>query len=295
MRRLLIDVTPVIEALELTTKSLLGGQLIGSYKSRFKGKGIEFDGYSEYNPNEDADMIDWRASTRANKLLTREYSEERNLNILFLVDVSNSMIYTTGKKLKAEYAGELVISLSFLMLRTSDQVGFALFSDKIIKEHAPQAGLTEYYRIIDTLLDSQNYGGGYDLDKGLEFAFTYMKPGSMIILVTDFIGLKPNWQERLRVNSRRFDIITFMIRDPADSIMPKSTRGVILKDPFSNKRIHIHGEKAREKYSEYVKQQEKSIEEFFTRLGISFLRLDTSKSFVEPVIKFFKARKSKWK
>lgn len=295
MRRLLIDVTPVIRALELTTKSALGGELIGSYKSRFKGRGIEFEGYEEYNPDEDAEMIDWKASTRANKLLVKEYIEERNLNIFFLIDVSNSMIYTTGKKLKAEYVGELVASLAFLMLKNADHVGFALFNDKIVEEQPPRGGTLQYYKIVDTLLNSQNYGGGYDLGKALNFAFNYMKPKSMLILITDFIGLKPNWQDILRINARRFDVITLMIRDPADSTLPKTKKGVVIRDPFSNKRIYIHGEKVRERYSEYVKQQEKSIANFFTGLGISFLRLDTSKSFVEPVITFFSERKAKWR
>ncbi len=294
MRRLLIDAIPVINSLELTTKSALGGELIGSYKSKFRGRGIEFEEYADYKPGDDASMIDWKASMRSNKLLIKEYAEERSLNIFFLIDVGNSMIYTTGKKLKAEYVGELVISLSFLMIKHADQVGFALFSDKIVQGHVPQTGLTQYYRIIDNLLNAQNYGGGCDLSKALEFALTYVKPKSMLLLVSDFIGLRPGWQDMLRKCTQKFEIITFMIRDPADAVLPKTKRSVVLKDPFSEKRIHIHGEKIREKYEAYVKQYEKSIADYFRSLGISFLRLDSSKSFVEPIISFFKERKVKW-
>lgn len=299
MRRLLIDVTPVIKALELTTKSALGGELLGSYKSRFKGRGLEFEGYKDYTTSDDAQRIDWKASSRANKLLVKEYTEERNLNIFFLIDVSNSMVYTTGRKLKAEYVGELISSLSFLMIKNRDHVGFAMFTDKIVKQQAPKGGTLQYYEIIDSLLNPQNYGGDKDLRKALEFAFEYMKPKSMLILITDFIGLKPDWQELLKNNARRFDIITFMIRDPADLVLPKSQREVLLKDPFSNRRVSLRGEKVRERYAEYVKQQEKNIADFFTGLGISFLRLDTSKPFVEDVISLFKerkaGRKAKWK
>lgn len=292
MRRLLINVTPVIKAFEITTRSALGGKLLGSYKSRFRGRGIEFDGYTDYNQDDDAKMIDWKASTRSNKLLVKEYIEERNLDILFLIDVSNSMVFTTGKRLKAEYVGELVISLAFIMVKNADQIGFVLFSNKIIKESPPRRGLTQYYNLIDTLLDSKNYGGGCDIDQAFKFALTYIKPRSMIILITDFLGLKgPEWQETLKVNAERFDIITFMIRDPADSILPKTKRGVMLKDPFSDKRMYIHGERVRERYAEYVKQQEKSLEDFFSKLGISFLKLDASKSFTEPIITFFNRRK----
>ncbi|MDP2908890.1 MAG: DUF58 domain-containing protein [Nanoarchaeota archaeon] len=293
MRRMLINVAPVIKAFEITTRSALGGKLLGSYKSRFRGRGVEFDGYVEYNQNEDASTIDWRASTRANKLLSKEYLEERNLDVLFMIDVSNSMIFTTGKKLKAEYAGELVISLAFIMVKNADQVGYMLFSNKIIKQSPPQGGFTQYYRLIETLLDPKNYGGGCDINQAFKFALAYMKPHSMIVLITDFLGLKgQEWQETLRVNAERFDIITFMVRDPADSVLPKAKRAVMLKDPFSDRRMYIHGKKVRERYAEYVKQQEKNLEDFFLKLGISFLKLDTSESFIEPIITFFNRRKA---
>lgn len=290
-----MDVTPVIKTLELTTKSALGGELIGSYRSRFKGRGLEFEGYEEYTPNDDSKRIDWKASIRSNKLLIKEYVEERNLNILFLIDVSNTMVYTTGKKLKLEYAGELISSLAFLMLKNADHVGFAMFNDEIIKKQPPKGGNLQYYELINTLLDPQNYGGGYDLEKALRFAFDYLKPKSMLILITDFIGLKPGWQDVFKNNARRFDIITFMIRDPVDLILPRTKREVMLRDPFSDKIIHLYGRDIREKYTECVKQQERDIANFFTELGISFLRLDTSKPFVEDVISFFKERKAKWK
>ncbi|MBU4502882.1 MAG: DUF58 domain-containing protein [Nanoarchaeota archaeon] len=292
MKKLLIDVTPVIQAFELTTKSALGGKLLGSYKSRFRGKGVEFEDYTEYSPGDDSNAIDWRASVRSNKVLIKEYTEERSINIFFLIDVSSSMVYTTGKKLKAEYAGELIISLAFLMIKNSDNVGIALFNDKIIKRYAPQRGLTQYYKIINTLLNSQNYGGGCDFSNALKFSFGFVRPKSLIIIVSDFIGMGSNWQDILKINAERFDIITFMVRDPADSVLPKTKREVILKDPFSNKTIRLSGKKVGEKYEKYVKQQEEDIKKFFTNLGISFLKLDTGESFAEPVIRFFNERKA---
>ena len=296
MRKLLIDVTPLIKALELTSKTILGGELIGSYKSRFKGRGIEFQDYMEYISGDDASLIDWKASVRSNKILVREYTEERSIRIFFLIDVSNSMIYTTGRKLKSEFVGELITSLAFIMVKSADQIGFALFNDKIVTKAPILGGLVQYYKLIDTLINAENYGGGYDLNQALNFAFSYVRPKSMIIIISDFIGLKSlDWQESIRANAKRFDILTFMIRDPADTTLPKSKRGIVLKDPFSNKKVRIYGERVRQRYEAYVKQQEKKIEEFFVNAGADFLRLDTSKSFVEPVIKFFRGRKEKWK
>jgi len=292
MRKLLVDVTPLLKALELTTKSELGGELIGSYKSRFRGRGVEFEQYADYTSGDDATLIDWKASIRTNKVLVKEYSEERNLRIFFLVDVSNSMVYTSGKKLKAEFVGELVISLAFMMIKNSDRIGFAMFSDKINESSPISGGLIAYYNLIDSLVSTENYGGGYDLAQALDFTFSSVKPKSIVIIISDFIGLKDNkWQEFIEVNSRKFDIITFMVRDPADAVLPKSKRGVVLKDPFSNKKVHIEGDKVREQYAQFVKNQEKQIKDFFMDKDVSFLRLNTRESFVEPVINFFHGRR----
>lgn len=293
MKKLLINVTPVIKALELTSKTALGGELIGSYKSRFRGRGVEFEEFGDYAPGDDAEQIDWKASVKANKLLIKQYIEERNLKIFFLIDVSNSMVYTTGKKLKAEYVGEMVISLAFLMIKNSDQIGYALFNDQVIKKAPVRGGLVQYYNLIDTLLNSKNYGGGYDFANALRFTFSYAPERSMVILISDFIGLgSTKWQEILRINARRFDIITLMVRDPADSVLPASKRGAVLKDPFSKRKVRIYGERVRERYTALVKQQEEDLAEFFKKAGASFLRLETSKSFVEPIISFFNQRKA---
>ncbi|MBM3199923.1 DUF58 domain-containing protein [Candidatus Woesearchaeota archaeon] len=295
MRRLLIDVTPVIEALELTTKSVLGGELVGSYKSRFKGRGVEFEGYTDYTEQDDADLIDWKASTRSNKLLVKEYIEERNLRILFLIDCSNSMVYTTARKLKAEFAGEVAISLAFLMIKNADHVGFAMFNDRIVKSKQPEGGFTQYYALIDALLSPDNYGGGYNLNNAIKFTFTYTKPRTVVILLTDFLGPWSDWQDTIKTYSRKFELLVFMIRDPADFELPKTKSEVVLRDPFSNQRIHLAGKHIRDRYREYVKQQEKRLKDFFDGLGIGFLKLDSSKPFAEPIIEFFKMRKATWR
>ena len=102
-RELKIDLTKNIKKLEITTRRLVGAQLIGSYKSAFKGHGLEFANYKEYTQNDDASLIDWKASVRTGKLLIKEYEEERKLDVFFLIDVSSSMVFVSTDKLKNEY------------------------------------------------------------------------------------------------------------------------------------------------------------------------------------------------
>ena len=86
-RKLKIDLTKNIKKLEITTKKVVGTHLIGTYKSAFKGRGLEFASFREYSQNDDASQIDWKASVRTNKLLIKEFEEERKIDIFFLIDV----------------------------------------------------------------------------------------------------------------------------------------------------------------------------------------------------------------
>ncbi len=296
MRKLLINVKPAIKALEISN-STLGGYLIGSYKSRFRGKGVEFEEYKEYTSGDDSSLIDWKASVKANKILIKEYSEERNLKVFFLLDVSNSMVFTTTRKLKAEFSSELIISLAFLMIKNSDQVGFAMFSDKIIQKSPPRGGLAQYYRLINCLINPDNYGGDFKFSDALNFTFKYVPEKTIVIIISDFIGIERDskWQDLIKNNSTRFEIIPIMVRDPVDSELPKSKSSVILKDPFSDRKIKIQGNKIREKYKHFVKMQEENLRKFFSKVGISLLRLDANKPFVQPVIKYFNQRRRKRK
>ena len=112
VKSLNIDLLPVLRKIPFVKKGLLTSTTVGAYKSVFKGRGLEFAGYRPYSTTDDASLIDWKATARTGDVLVREYIEERNLNIIFLFDVSDSMLFGSTDKLKAEYAAELVASLS---------------------------------------------------------------------------------------------------------------------------------------------------------------------------------------
>ena len=102
MAKLKINLDFSLKRLDLVTKGLVTTKFLGNYASAFKGTGLEFADYRKYNEGEDdAALIDWKASKRVNELLIKEYVEERNMEIMFLVDVSEKMLTSSIKKLKA--------------------------------------------------------------------------------------------------------------------------------------------------------------------------------------------------
>jgi len=293
--KLNVDIVPSIKKLQVFTKGLIRTKGFGSYKSVFRGKGLEFLEYRSYDRNDDASMIDWKASMRSNQLLIRQYAEERDINVLFLVDCSSSMIFGSTPKLKNEYAAELVASLAFSILDAEDSVGLIMFNDKVVKNIYPSKGKVQFYNLVRILIDPNNYGGGYDFNAVTDFVLNYTKETAVVIIISDFVGLNQNFIKNMEFITSKFDTIGIMVRDPRDKELPEDVGQVVIEDPYSNNSLLIEPKLIKEVYEEEIKKQEKWIEDLFLKNKSDFLNLTTDKSFVKPILTMFKERALKWR
>lgn len=285
-----LDLNVGIKRLKILTNRLVNTKIVGSYRSVFKGRGLEFLDYRHYTPNDDASRIDWKASVRSKELLVREFADERNLNIFFLIDVGSSMIYSTTDKLKIEYAAELVATLSYTILQAGDSIGFVLFNDKVIKHEIPRTGFKQYYKLIKTLVDPSNYGGNFDLIEVLKFTIAILKEFSIVIIISDFIGLKNDWEHYLKLAGKKYDLIGIMVRDPTDRVLPDYHGQVILGDVYSSRQIMVNVDKVGDSYTKYAEAREKEISNAFIKSGADFLQLVTNEPFVKPLTDMFSKR-----
>lgn len=294
MKKLKLEIKDLSRKLDVLTKDLVTGSFVGGYKSVFKGKGLEFEKYREYTSGDDASLIDWKATKRANKTLIKEFSEERNLDVFFLFDISDSMIFGSTKKLKNVYGAEVVASLAYAMVNADDSVGVAMFNKDVVKFSLPLIGLKQYYVILNIITDLDLHGGEYDLTKALEFAINSLSDGTVLIIVSDFIGgLNTDWVELLRVCGSKFQVIGIMVRDPLDRVLPTDPGQVLVSSPVGDKKVVIEPTKIRDAYELFVKQQEKEIKDYFKEANADFIELITDKPFVQPIITFFKGRIAK--
>lgn len=294
MEKLKLNLKPLMKELEVYTKKGFFAGFAGEYISAFKGRGLEFTGFKDYDQSEDATKIDWKASLRAQKLLARELVEERNLEVLFLFDVSSSMSFASVDKLKNEYAAELIATLSFAIINASDAVGLVMFTDKIVKFLPPRLGNRQYYLITQALSNPKLYDGKFDLIKVLNFIGGVLRRRSIVVLVSDFIGLKGDWRRALGMVGTKYELIGIMIRDPGDNFMPDVGQ-VVISDPFSEKEVVINTSKVRNEYNAFTKRQISEVEEIFKKVGADFVHLTTDKPFMKPVIDLFRRRKQKWR
>ena len=261
------------------------------YNLLFRGKGLEFDSYRQFESSDDADMIDWKASLRANSLLAKKYIEERDLNVYFLVDVSGSMLFGSRDKLKAEYVTEAVCALSHLIVNSGDRIGLVMFSDKVVKFLHPANGRNQFALFVKYLSDPSFYGGGFDLKVAIDSVLNYVKtPYTVFVLVSDFIKMREDSASGLRLVGTQFETFAIMVRDEMDENLPRTSYQFALQDPYSKKQIILDPEIAAERYRAAVVRQKGVVKEIFRKSRIDLLELMTSKSFAIPTVSFLKGR-----
>lgn len=291
-----VDLVPALRRLEILSKGLTSSKLIGAYKSVFKGKGLDFREYREYNIEDDASLIDWKASARTNQILIKQYEEERDVDVFFLVDCSSKMLFGSTQKLKAEYVIELTASLSHAILEAGDNVGLALYSNDVKEDILPSRGKTQFYTISRILLNPEYYKENeFDLRKATKFIFNYLKKSAVVIIISDFLNWKDDWEDSLNLLTTKFDVICIMVRDPRDRILPSDVGQVVIENPKTGKTLLVEPELIKQSYEHYVREQEDKIKRILFKANIDFADISTDKSFVKPIINLFLKRALKWK
>lgn len=281
----------VRELLIKANRNILSRTFTGNWLSSFKGRGIEFSDYRQYEQGDDASMIDWRASLRARKILVKELTEEKNLNVIIVLDVSNSMLYGSGKYLKAEFAAQIASSISFGALRAGDAVGLVTFADGIQTFIEPSIGLKQHSIILSVIGKGETYGGGCNLEKTLSELMGAMKQRGMLIVISDFIGLSDRWKHYLEVARGHFELVGINIRDPRDRRLPKHAGEYVLEDPFSEKKLIIDCKQYYEPYKKYVQQEEQLIQQGFRSVKGDALLLEVGQQdYIKDLLLFFHKR-----
>lgn len=208
-----------IHLLEIRSSKAVEEITGGAYCSVFKGRGIEFEEVREYTQEDDIRDIDWNVSARMGTPYIKKYVEERELNVLFLVDVSASGAFGSTGKTKRQSATELAALLAFSAGRNHDKVGMLLFSDRIEEYLVPRSGRKNTLRLIRDLLAFEPKGKGTDLNMALREARMLLNKRTVIFLVSDF-ETEQDFSKSLRILNRRHDVIAIRVLDPLEKEWP---------------------------------------------------------------------------
>jgi uncharacterized protein (DUF58 family) len=279
--------------IRILTNRLIDDQLSGDYHSTFKGQGVEFDEVRPYVPGDDVRTIDWNVTARTGQPFIKRFSEERELTVLFLVDVSGSQTYGSVERSKAELAAEVTALLALTAIKNQDKIGLILFSDKIVKYIPPRKGRQGVMRIVREVLAAEDDAvGGTDIAGAIRFLNGVQKRKCVVFLVSDFQDA--GYEKLLRVLARRHDVVCVPVSDPAERRLPDAGLAE-LEDPETGELVLVDTSDAsvRKAFAERAAEEEESLLRFFNRSGIDHMELSTDRPYVNSVRALFKRRARK--
>ena len=290
--------------IRILTNRLIDDQLAGDYHSTFKGQGVEFDEVRPYLAGDDVRTIDWNVTAKTGVPYIKRFSEERELTILFMVDVSGSQGYGSVRRSKMELAAEVTALLALTAIRNQDKIGLVLFSDHIVKYIPPRKGRDSVMRLVREVLAAEDgAAGGTDIAAALRFLSGVQKRRAVVFLVSDFLrseergtgnGERAEYESLLRAAARRHDVICVPVSDPAESELP-DVGLVEIEDPETGELelVDTSSSSVRRQFAARAAEESEELRRFFAKTGIDTLPIATDKPYANEVRKLFKRRARK--
>lgn len=262
----------------------------GQYQSAFKGKGIEFGEVREYYPGDDIRFLDWNVTARTGRPHVKKFVEERELTVMFLLDISPSCCFGTVNYLKSQLAAELCSLLSFAAVKNNDKIGLILFTDRIEKFIPPQKGIRHVLRIIRDALYFKAEGKGTDISLALEYVNRVFKRRTVTFLLSDFYS--SNFKNPLSIANKRHDIVAITINDPLEMNIPNM--GMVNLWDAETGKSYLLDTSDSELRKEYDINSHNLIEErkkLFRSINVDHIDIATDVPYLQTLIKFFGMRK----
>jgi len=264
------------------------------YKRIFGGKGLEFDSYRDYSNNDDSSLIEWKATMKNNsEPLVKQYIEERDLSIFFLIDVGDNMVLGSGEKLKNEIVAEISSSLAHLVLIAGDKAGFALYSDKTKVMKKPNSGINQFYYFVKEITNVKNYGGKSDLAQALKFIRPYLRDISAIFIISDFLRIDDKCFDELKKFMIQKETIGIMVRDINDNQISDISNEIVVEDIDTGEQMLINPNLIKQEYEKNALEQKQKVLETFKKTGSDIIELYTNEDFIAPLVNFLRKRVKK--
>ncbi len=289
-----------VRKIEIKTRGLSNQIFSGEYHSAFKGRGMAFSEVREYQHGDDIRSIDWNVTARFNHPYVKIFEEERELNVMLLVDVSGSGNFGTNKQFKRELITELCAVLSFSAIQNNDKIGLILFSDKIEKFIPPKKGKSHILRIIRELINFQPESKGTNIGVSLQYLSNAIKKRSIAFLVSDFYDAaisnskRSPLEDALKVASKKHDLVALKIVDKREVELPDI--GLIhFKDAETGKTIWVDSSEksVRNLYYSQRMLREQYLNALFQRCGVDKVELRTGENYIQPLMALFKKREKR--
>jgi len=278
-----------VRALEIKTKGLVQTVFAGDYHSVFKGRGMNFEDVREYQPGDEIRAIDWNVTARLGTAFVKKFTEERELTVVLVVDVSASGNFGSVSQSKRELAAEVACLLAFSAIRNNDKVGLLLFSDRVELFIPPKQGRSHTLRIIREILFFEPAGRGTAPALALDYLNKVVTRRAVVFFVSDF--QTGDFSRELSVSGRRHDFIAVHVQDQREEMLPNV--GIItLEDAETGEQIEINtaDRSTRARFSALAETRRAELNRTLRRNGIDAISLRTGEDYLPALRSFFKQR-----
>lgn len=281
-----------VRRIELITRGMVKETLGGAYHSRFKGQGIEFDDFREYQPGDDVRFLDWNVTARLNEPFVRKYIEERELTVMLVVDVSGSGDYSSQEDSKRERAAEVAAVFAFSAVQNQDKVGLILVSDRVEHYLPARKGSSHALRCLRDILNNAPQSRQTDLAPALDLALERVAHRALVVVVSDFFTSDSSWENNLRALAAKHDVVAAQITDPREWSLPDTGR-VCLEDPETGEQflVNTSNPEVRRRYAQRLSERQESLNKMLRKNAVERLDVRTDDDYVPALKAYFRSRK----
>ena len=290
----LVRILKKVRRIELLTRGVVKETLGGAYQSRFKGQGIEFDDFREYQPGDDVRFLDWNVTARMNHPFVRKYIEERELTVALLVDVSASADYGSGEDNRRERAAQLAAVFAFSAVQNQDKVSLLLGAQSLEHYLPARKGGSHALRCLRDILFCEPTSRGTRLECMMDVALKRIVHRGLVVLISDFLQPCSQWEHALSLLAARHDVVAVQLCDPLERELPALGR-VNLLDPETGMQVLVDTNHpgTRAAYQSSMQEHQAAIEGIFKRRSVEHLNLPLDGDEAPLLRAFFRKRRQR--
>ena len=284
------DILKRVRQIEIKTRGLSNNIFAGQYHSAFKGKGMSFSEVREYQYGDDVRDIDWNVTARYHKPYVKVFEEERELTVMLLIDVSNSLDFGTVKQMKKDMVTEIAATLAFSAIQNNDKIGVIFFSDRIEKFIPPKKGRKHILYIIRELLDFEPESKRTNIKMAVEYLTNVIKKRCTTFMLSDFID-DNDYRNALTIANRKHDIVAIQVYDRRLSELPDVGLMKVRDAETGHEQwIDTSSAKLRNAHHAWWKQRQDALNETFTKCNVDSVSVRTDQDYVKSLLNLFAKR-----
>ncbi|MAV38526.1 MAG: DUF58 domain-containing protein [Planctomycetaceae bacterium] len=286
------DILRKVQQIQIVANRSVNDLLAGQYRSVFRGRGMEFDEVREYQAGDEIRAIDWNVTARAGSPYVKRFSEERELTVLFLLDVSASGAFGTGRQTKLEVMVEMAALLMFSALKNNDKVGLLLFAEEVQAYFPPRKGKSNVLRLIREMISVEPVVGDTSLANALQFLSRVHKRRSVVFLISDFQTVDS--RQSLAVSNRRHDLVAITVSDPRERALP-DVGFLSFRDAETGEVVEVDTRhpRVRDLFAKSASRRQETLSDGLRRVGVDELSISTTEPYAASLRRFFASREQR--